>query len=412
MMVRDRIQLLALVTALSALIAATRMTAADSPPAAPAWKAAGEKVVALVGEHFYDAQRASAWVEAHRRYFDLADSAQQFAEHTRRALSELQASHLGYYTPRDAEYYGLRAIFQRALKLDNVEYDSLGADVSAEGFVRVVFAGGAAAQAGLRRGDRILKANGQDFHRVLSVEGQAGKALLLSVQRHASEPEIEVTVTPKRVDPKQEWLEAQQGGAQVFRRQGKAVGYIPIFSCAGEQYRAALQDAIAKNFVAADALIVDFRNGWGGCQPNFVDVFNRSTPTLTVIERDGQEKGADRHWRKPLYLLINGGSRSGKEIVAFAVQKYGLGTLVGEETAGAVLAGATFMLPDESLLYLPVADVRVDGERLEGRRVTPDVAVADALAFADGTDPQLEKALELASSERRSLAPLAGRGSG
>lgn len=393
-----RTKIMALATTFVALIALSQTMAADAPASVATWKAVGEEVVALVGEHFYDSQRAQAWVKAHRRYFDAANTPEQFIGHTRRALRELQASHLGYYTSLDTEYYALRAIFRRALKLDKVEYDSIGADVSAQGFVRMVFANGPAALAGLRRGDRILKAGDRDFDRVRSVEGRAGQQLRLTVQRHAGALPFEVELTPKRVDPKEEWLEAQQSGANVFQREGKAIAYIPIFSCAGEQYRSALQDAITKKFADADALIVDFRNGWGGCQPSFVDAFNRSKPTLSMIERDGKELRTDRHWRKPLYILINGGSRSGKEIVAFAVQKYGLGTLVGEQTAGAVLAGSMFLLADQSLLYLPVADVKVDGERLEGRGVTPDVRIDDALEFANGADPQLERALQLAAS--------------
>ena len=57
-----------------------------------------------------------------------------------------------------------------------------------------------------------------------------------------------------------------------------------------------------------------------------------------------------------------------------------------------------FLLPDQSLLYLAVEDALVDGERLEGRGVKPDVEVADTLPFANGADPQLEKAIELVTS--------------
>ena len=109
------------------------------------------------------------------------------------------------------------------------------------------------------------------------------------------------------------------------------------------------------------------------------------------------QRRADGQWRKPVFVLINGGSRSGKEIVAYSIRKHRLGTLVGQRTAGAVLGGRCFHLSDHSLLYLAVNDVRVDGERLEGRGVEPDVVVPDALLYADGADPQLEKALELAT---------------
>jgi carboxyl-terminal processing protease len=44
-----------------------------------------------------------------------------------------------------------------------------------------------------------------------------------------------------------------------------------------------------------------------------------------------------------------------------------------------------------------VQDILVDGERLEGTGVKPDVAVPSALPYAEGRDPQLERGLEVAA---------------
>lgn len=44
--------------------------------------------------------------------------------------------------------------------------------------------------------------------------------------------------------------------------------------------------------------------------------------------------------------------------------------------------------------------MRIDGERLEGVGVQPDVAVPVPLPYADGADPQLERALDMAISPR------------
>jgi len=59
-------------------------------------------------------------------------------------------------------------------------------------------------------------------------------------------------------------------------------------------------------------------------------------------------------------------------VVAFAVKKQKLGTLVGQRSAGAVLGGTPFLLGDRSLLLLAAADALVDGERLEGRGGEPE----------------------------------------
>ena len=51
------------------------------------------------------------------------------------------------------------------------------------------------------------------------------------------------------------------------------------------------------------------------------------------------------------------------------------------------------MLPDGSLLYLAVVDLEVDGRRLEGIGITPDVEVQLALPYAADSDPQLDRAI-------------------
>jgi C-terminal processing protease CtpA/Prc len=56
------------------------------------------------------------------------------------------------------------------------------------------------------------------------------------------------------------------------------------------------------------------------------------------------------------------------------------------------------LLRDKSLLLLGVSEVLVDGVHLEGHGVEPDVEVADRLPFAEGKEPQFEKAWGLASS--------------
>ena len=206
-----------------------------------------------------------------------------------------------------------------------------------------------------------------------------------------------MVVQPRRIDIADEWLEAQKQGSKLIERHGKTIAYMPFFTAAGKVYQDILREAISDTFANADALILDFRNGWGGADPTFLNLFDKMPPVLEQISRDGMRTRYDPHWRKPLIVLINGGSKSGKEAVAYAIRKHKIGTLVGERTGGAVLAGSPFLL-EGGLLYLAVTDILVDGERLEGKGVSPDREVEDRLEFAEGADPQLEAALELAGS--------------
>jgi carboxyl-terminal processing protease len=183
---------------------------------------------------------------------------------------------------------------------------------------------------------------------------------------------------------------------KVIERNNWKIGYVHIWSYAGAQYQQQLVDDIAFGQLQdGDALILDLRDGWGGADPNYLNIFTEKVPILTRIPRDGIKRDLDFQWRKPVVMLVNNGSRSGKEILAYGFQKYGIGKVIGTQTAGAVVGGSPFLLQDGNLLYLAVVDVLVDGERLEGKGVTPDIEVPFSLEYAQGQDPQLEKAVEV-----------------
>jgi carboxyl-terminal processing protease len=50
-------------------------------------------------------------------------------------------------------------------------------------------------------------------------------------------------------------------------------------------------------------------------------------------------------------------------------------------------------MQDGSLLYLAVADVLVDGQRIEGKGIAPDIDVPFTIPYAQGRDPQKEAAI-------------------
>ena len=65
-----------------------------------------------------------------------------------------------------------------------------------------------------------------------------------------------------------------------------------------------------------------------------------------------------------------------------------------ERTGENPLTGRLFVLDRDCLLFLAVVDVLVDGERLEGKGVQPDLEVAFQLPYAGCKDPLIEKAIE------------------
>jgi carboxyl-terminal processing protease len=97
-------------------------------------------------------------------------------------------------------------------------------------------------------------------------------------------------------------------------------------------------------------------------------------------------------------MLVNERSRSGKEVLAYGFEKYGLGAVIGSRTSGAVLAATAFLMSNGDLLLLAVDDVRVDGQRLEGIGVDPTIAVPFDSRYSAGHDPQLDRAISVLSN--------------
>jgi carboxyl-terminal processing protease len=253
----------------------------------------------------------------------------------------------------------------------------------------------------------MATADGAPFSPRRSFAGKTGRQVALGIERRRGEPLVTLWITPRTVHPQEEWRALQREATRVLPVQGHRIAYALVWVCAGDEPRQLLADALEGPLAQAEALVLDFRGGWGGCDPSFLDLFNPAAPMLTRIEREGERSTFATSWKKPLVLLIDGGSRSGKEVVASALKRHHLATLVGERTAGAVVAGRPFLLSDGSLLYLATSDIRVDGERLEGKGVEPDVPVSAELPFAEGRDRQLDRALAVAveAVARRRVVP-------
>jgi tetratricopeptide (TPR) repeat protein len=104
-----------------------------------------------------------------------------------------------------------------------------------------------------------------------------------------------------------------------------------------------------------------------------------------------------------VFLLINGGSGSASEPLAYFLKTTGRATLVGEPTPGAILAAVPHPVGQGWVLTLPEADYyAADGVRLEGHGVTPHMSVPwiDAfIAVADSLRPRYPYAAALLAAQ-------------
>jgi carboxyl-terminal processing protease len=389
-----------------------RPSASPSDPVA----ALLEEVWRTVRDRFYDPSLHGLDWRAVRRHYEPAYLAAQ-SDEARVALinamlSELGASHTGLYTREDPAYYQLADIFSGKLRRDGlhrvfpsgeVTYPGIGAFTRIDGqgrtFITGVVDGTPAARAGLLVGDEILAADDMPFRPIGSFRGKVGAPVALTVRRFADGPRFDLSVVPEEIRPNRMFLQGMEASARIIEgARGVRIGYVHVWSYAGGAFQRALERLIAEGpLKQADALVWDLRDGWGGAEPHYLDLFNARAPSMQLTNRIGETAALNVKWRKPVAMMINSGTRSGKEILAYGFKKYALGEIIGTPTAKAVLAATAFLMSDGSLLLVAVDDVRVDGERLEAVGVTPTIEVLFDTVYAAGKDPQLDRAVEVLS---------------
>jgi carboxyl-terminal processing protease len=367
------------------------------------------EVWSRVRDSFYDpSMKGLNWAALGRHYRSrVTERGGDLAGLVNQMLAKLGASHTAYYTPDETAYYDLADIFAGGLRRElpkhfpggEVSYVGIGiASRAIEGrhFVSGVFDGFPAAAAKLMVGDELIAVDGTPFEPVRSFSNKAGREVALTIRRHARGEIRKLVVVPRRLRPNEMYRIAMANSARLIERGGRKIGYVHVWSYARSAYQELLEDLMTSGTLKdADALIWDLRDGWGGADPNYLDIFNPRSPTMILTDRRGQEDVVNGKWRKPVALLINEGTRSGKEVLAYGFKKYGLGPVVGTRSAGALLAGRAYLLSNGGLLVLAVADVSVGGERLEGRGVTPLDSVPFDIRYAGGKDPQLARAVDL-----------------
>jgi carboxyl-terminal processing protease len=375
-----------------------------------------EVAVRRVARTFHDRGRAAAFGREARRA-KAASDALAGAPHAPTAellddlLKSLRASHTARLTAGTAAYYEALAIYGGAADLKRslrglfppdavVTYEGIGWRTGVVGgrtFAKAVYDGGPAARAGMLVGDEVVAIDGVAPQEVESFRGKTGRRVQVEIRRTREGALRTLPVVPERIEPKAAFLDAMRDSVRVRERDGYLVGSIRPWSYAGEAYHALLESELSRGRLRqADALVLDLRGGWGGAAPEYANLFVGGAPTMTLIDRSGTERAASFRWRRPLVGIVDEETRSGKEVLAWALQRRGV-CLVGSRTAGAVLGGQASLLPDGSLLMVAVRDVLVDGVRLEGVGVAPDLPVSFHLPYAGGCDPQMETALSQAA---------------
>lgn len=315
-------------------------------------------------------------------------------------LESFQLSHLGVFTRSDIEYYLFASMFStHDASAPRVHHLGLQLDrASGAPVVRAAWDGLSADRAGLQRGDVILAVDGHPFHPIHSFA--SGGPATLEVSRDGTVLRLSVIPTHEGVNAS--LLRAMQKSAQILSVDNYKVGYVHLWSATCPEMLESFSDIILRDFRDAEGILLDLRDGWGGAWYEYLDPFfaDRRDFFEFTVERRGkrttsQPRPSEPHewFQGPLVVLINEGTRSGKEALAFQFKKSHRGILVGTTTAGA-FTGGTCRFHDGFVVYMPyTGPILLDGQRLEGVGVAPDVRIDDPVDRPTAGDPQLDGAI-------------------
>ncbi|MFF4225725.1 S41 family peptidase [Streptomyces sp. L500] len=383
--------------ALAAGAATAAWGAADGRPARPPAGEHGERQVlshpagrSAVAPRAADRHTADRHTVDRRAVEAAAERAVQDGKSGSEAAAELLSrsgdAWSAVYTPR--EYEGF------ALALDGA-YVGVGLTTrrAEDGRMEVdgVRPGGPAERAGIAPGDRLLTVDGADVTgrpvtevvSLLRGDGRSlgswpvsapGTTVRLGLQRGAER--WERTLRRERLVTESVEVEELSGGA-TGTLPATLIKVSSFTRGTGERVRAAVREA-----APGEGILLDLRGNSGGLVAEAVTAASAFLDGGLVATYDVRgsrhdlraEPGGDT--RRPLVVLVDGGTMSAAELLTGALQDRGRTVVVGSRTFGKGSVQMPSRLADGSVAELTVGHYRTPaGRAVDGAGITPDLAV-------------------------------------
>ena len=282
-------------------------------------------------------------------------------------------------------------------------FEGIGAVISVEnGELTVVspIAGGPAERQGVRSGDKILKVDGEPtsnmslMEGVLKIRGKKGSTVTLLILHQDENTPVEIEIIREEIVIDSVYLDMLPDDIAHLQ--------ITYFAeTTPGEFTTALNNAMQSG---AWGIILDLRGNSGGYLYVVVDVASEFFDGGIVLYEADNAGDIIEEWTAstgglatdmPLVVLIDGGSASGSEVLAGALQDHGRATLIGTKTYGKGSVNVLQQLSDNSALYVTTARwLTPDRYLIEGKGITPDIEVEITEEdISSGLDPQLESAI-------------------
>lgn len=305
-----------------------------------------------------------------------------------------------------SEYYTTEDLIKASSSIEGITY-GIGAYISYDeemelAFISGIMEGGSAAESELREGDYIIMVDDVDVQSMNSTEvvelvrGQENTAVHLTVYREDEPDFLEFDLIRKKI------LELQTVSYGTVEA---GIGYVRIEGFDDvtlDQYLEAMA-VLAEEDIKG--LVLDLRYNPGGNVSTVTEIARRILPEGLIVyteDRNGKREeytcDGTHELKLPMVVLVNEYSASAAEILAGAIQDYQKGTIIGTTTFGKGVVQRIITLSDDTAVKLTVSSYYTpNGRSLGGVGIVPDIEVEmdQEAYYEDGTDSQLERALEV-----------------
>lgn len=271
----------------------------------------------------------------------------------------------------------------------------IGEDKQGDFCILAVFKKGAAHEAGIQPGGKLVAVDGKKLHGmepILAanlVRGKVGTAVTLTIEENGKVKDYKM----HRSDVVLPTVSDQMVSGDI--------GYIHIYKFAthtGEEFKEALRDVKAKG---ARKLIIDVRMNPGGLITSVVDVADQILtrgPVVSYQAKNGTKQTFDIDGISkpmPMVILIDRNSASASEILAGAVQDKKEGLVMGEKSFGKGTIQSVEELSDGTALKISIAQyLTAGGRKIDKIGIKPDVAVQQTgTPFDMNSDSVLQEAI-------------------
>ncbi|MBI4427174.1 MAG: S41 family peptidase [Candidatus Magasanikbacteria bacterium] len=342
------------------------------------------------------------WNKVKEKFVDQpVDDVKLFYGALQGVVSGLGDPYSMYFPPKQAEEF--------AEELSG-EFEGIGAEIGIKENQLVIIAplsGSPAEKAGIKSGDKIYLIDGEETYglsldkAVAKIRGPKGTAVKLTISHDGLQEVQEITIVRDTiVVPNVTW-----------EIKDKNIAYLRVSSFnddTWDQFDKAIKEIKLKS---AKGIVLDLRSNPGGYLDTAISVASewiKSGNIVTEKFSGGRENnhatiGAHRLLGVPTAVLVDGGSASASEIVAGALQDYGVAKLIGAKTYGKGSVQDFEVLPDGSALKLTVARWYTPKDRqIDKEGIMPDVvldkmveSVTSTAGVVEYKDLGLEKAIEI-----------------